>query len=40
MRKMPREEIERAARLYKSNKDASLTLGITLAGLRSHLQEI
>ena len=30
MRKMPREEIERAARLYKSNKDASLTLGITL----------
>lgn len=30
MRKIRREEIERAARLYKSNKDASLALGITL----------
>ena len=30
MRKVQREQIERAARLYKSNKDASLALGITL----------
>lgn len=30
MRKVPKDQIERAARLYRSNKDASLALGITL----------
>ena len=30
MHKTPRDQVERAARLYKSNKDASRALGITM----------
>ena len=30
MRKTPRDQVERVARIYKSNKDASQALGITL----------
>ena len=30
MRKTPMDQVERAARLYRSNKDASRALGITV----------
>jgi hypothetical protein len=30
VKKTPRDQVERVARMYKSNKDASRALGITL----------
>ena len=30
MHKTPRDQVERVARMYKSNKDASRALGITM----------